>query len=158
MAEEQEMAGDTVGDLQTWSEACTGPGTQPVTTRPTSEEENAAWAEWQEDIRNDEDSDHAEDISGSKSSTVDRTAPNRVRNTRNAPKQKIRIATFFNKHTHTQNKRKRRVTLEEVIGDTSESTDEDSDNNTTPERTQQPQSRATTGDHRKAKKKKKKKK
>ena len=138
MAEEKEMAGDTVGDLQTWSEADMSSGTQPVTTRPTSEEENEAWAEWQEDIRNDEDSDHAEDISGSKSSTVDRTAPNRVRNTRNAPKQKIRIATFFNKHTHTQNKRKRRVTLEEVIGDTSESTDEDSDNNTTPERTQQP--------------------
>ena len=158
MAEEKEMAGDIPGELQTWSEAGTGSGMQPVTTRSTSEEENAAWVEWQEDIRNDDDSDHAEDFSGSTSSSADSTAPNRVRNTRNAPKQKIRIPTFFNKHTHTQNKRKRRVTLEEVIGDTSESTDEDSDNNTTPERTQQPQSRATTGDHRKAKKKKKKKK
>ena len=78
-----------------------------------------------------------------------------MRNTRSAPKQKIRIATFFNKHTQSQNKRKRPVTLEEIIGD---STDEDSDDNNTPERTQQqPLSCATTGNHRKVRKKKKKK-
>ena len=57
-----------------------------------------------------------------------------MRNTRSAPKQKIHIATFFNKHTQSQNKRKRPVTLEEVIGD---SADEDSDDNNMPERTQQ---------------------
>ena len=109
-------------------------------------------------IRNDESSDHAEDASGSESSSAVSTAHNRMRNTRSAPKQKIRIATFFNKHTQSQNKRKRPVTLEEVIGD---STDEDSDDNNMPERTRtqrQPLSRATTGNHRKAKKKKKKKK
>ena len=121
-----------------------------------SDEENAAWEEWQADILNDEDSDHAEDLSGSKSNSADGTVTDRARNTRSTPKQKIRIATFFNKHTQSQNKLKRPITLEEVIGDVSDSTDEDSEDNTTPERTQQQaQSSARTGNHRKAKKKKK---
>ena len=161
MAEEQEKAGDNSGDLQTWSEAGTGSctNTHATTTGSTRDESNEAWEEWQEDIRNDESSDHAEDFSGSESSSAVSIGPNRVRKTRSAPKQKIRIATFFNKHTQSQNKRKRPVTLEEIIGDTSENTDEDSNDNVTPERTQQqPQSSTMTGNHRKAKKKKKKKK
>ena len=155
MAEEKEMAGDISGNLQTWSEAGNGSGTntQPTTTGSTNNEENAAWEEWQEDVRNDEGSE--EDSSGGESSSAVSTAPNRVRKTRSARKQKICIATFFDKHTQSQNKRKRPETLEEVIG---ESTDEDSDDSTTPERTQQQtQSCAKTGNHRKGKKKKKKK-
>ena len=106
---------------------------------------------------NDEDSDHTEDLDSD--SGAARTVSSRTRNTRSAPKQKIRIATFFNKHTQSNKKRKRHATLEEVIGDLSENTDEDSDDNTTPERAQQqPPSRVTTGNHRKGQKKKKKKK
>ena len=159
MAEEKEKAGDISGDLQTWSEAGKGSGTntQPTTAESPNNEENAAWEEWQEDIRNDEDSE--EDSSGSESSSAVSTDPNTVRNTRSAPKQKIRIATFFNKHTQSHNKRKRPVTLEGVIGDLSENTDEDSDESTTPERTQQQaQSCAKAANHRKVRKKKKKKK
>ena len=159
MTEEQEMAGDIAGNSQTWSEAGTGSGMRPITVESKSDEENAAWEEWQADILNDEGSDHAEDLSGSKSNSADRTVTDRARKTRSTPKQKIRIATFFNKHTQSQNKLKRPITLEEVIGDVSDSTDEDSEDNTTPERTQQQaQSSARTGNHRKAKKKKKKKK
>ena len=77
MAEEKEMAGDISGNLQTWSETGNGSGTntQPTTTGSTNNEENAAWEEWQEDIRNDGGSDHA-GFSGSESSSAVSTAPN----------------------------------------------------------------------------------
>ena len=88
MAEEKEKAGDISGDLQTWSEAGKGSGTntQPTTAGSPNNEENAAWEEWQEDIRNDEGSE--EDSSGSESSSAVSTTPNRVRNTRSAPQTK----------------------------------------------------------------------
>ena len=103
---------------------------------------------------NDEDSDHAEDL-GSDSSAAT-TALTGARSTRSVPKQKARIATFFNKQNQKQNKRKRAPTLEEISGDSSEDTDDDSEDGTSQGQSrQQPHSREVkTGNHRKMKKKK----
>ena len=86
------------------------------------------------------------------------SALTRTRSTRSAPKQKVRIATFFNKQNQKQNKRKRAPTLEEISGDSSEDTDDDSEDGTSQGQSrQQPHSRKVkTGNHRKMKKKKRK--
>ena len=155
LEEEDELSGGTRAAPSAWSAAGTGAGTSAA-SQTTDNEANAAWEEWQQDVHNDEDSDHAEDLDSNDSAAT--TAPARMSNTRSAPKQKVRIATFFNKQVQLHNKRKRPLTLEEIIGDSSEDEDDDSDNNAKHEQNQQrSHPREMTGNHRKMKKKRRKK-
>ena len=154
LEEENELSGGTRTVPSAWSAAGTGSGTRAA-SQTTDNEANAAWEEWQQDMCNDEDSDHAEDLDSDSSAAT--TALTRTRSTRSAPKQKVRIATFFTKQNQSQNKRKQTLTLEEITGDSSEDTDEDSEDGAPQGQSRQrSHSREATGNHRKMKKKKRK--
>ena len=154
MVEENELSGGTTQVRLTCTAAGTGSGTGTEHPATADTDENEAWDEWQQDILNDEDSDHTEDLDSD--SGAARTVSSRTRNTRSVPKQKIRIATFFNKHTQSNNKRKRALTLEDISGDSPEDTDDDREDGTSQGQSRQrPHSREVkTGNHRKMNKKK----
>ena len=61
MAEENELSGGTTQVRTTCPAAGKGSGTGTALLATEDTEGNEAWEEWQQDMRNDDDSDHAED-------------------------------------------------------------------------------------------------